>query len=122
GSEPEPNGLTGCQNILNNCGQGSTQFDRIEVSSDFFRSEEFQSRGYFIYRFYSAVGRIPHYVEFMPDFARVSGFLSAQQLEDNKVAFITDFMGRTDFQTKYGALSDPTAYVNALLNTVGLPS
>jgi hypothetical protein len=122
GREPEPNGFTGWQNILNNCPQGSTQCDRIEVSSDFFRSEEFQNRGYFIYRFYSAVGRIPHYAEFMPDFARVSGFLTAQQLEDNKVAFIADFMGRTDFQTKYGSLSDPTAYVTALLNTVGLPN
>ena len=43
-------------------------------------------------------------------------------MEDNKVAFINDFMGRTDFQTKYGSLTDPTAYVNALLQTVGLPN
>jgi uncharacterized repeat protein (TIGR01451 family) len=125
--EPDPAGFAGWQNTLNNCpasgiDANGNHCDRIEVSSDFFRSEEFQTRGYFIYRFYSAVGRIPHYAEFMPDFARVSGFLTAQQLEDNKVAFIADFMSRTDFQTKYGSLSDPTAYVNALLNTVGLPN
>jgi hypothetical protein len=123
GREPDPTGNAGWQNILNNCGGSvAPPCDRVEVSSDFFRSEEFQSRGYFIYRFYSAVGKIPHYAEFMPDFAKVSGFLSTQQLEDNKVAFINDFMTRTDFQTKYGSITDPTAYVNALLQTVGLPT
>jgi hypothetical protein len=96
--------------------------DRIEVSSDFFRSPEFQARGYFIYRFYSAVGEIPRYGQFMPDFARVSGFLSDTQLEVNKTAFVTEFMARTDFQTRYNSLTDPNAYVTALLQTVGLPN
>jgi uncharacterized repeat protein (TIGR01451 family) len=123
GREPDPVGYAGWQNILNNCGVTVAQpCDRIEVSSAFFRSEEFQSRGYFIYRFYSAVGKIPHYNEFMPDFAKVSGFLSPQQLEDNKVAFVNEFMTRPDFQSLYSSISDPTAYVNALLNTVGLPN
>ncbi|HKQ99768.1 MAG TPA: PQQ-dependent sugar dehydrogenase [Pyrinomonadaceae bacterium] len=123
GREPDPAGLQGWQDILNNCGTTVAQpCDRIEVSAGFFRSEEFQSRGYFIYRFYSAVGKIPLYEEFMPDFAKVSGFLSPQQLEDNKAAFVNEFMTRADFRTLYGSLSDPTAYVNALLNTVGLPN
>jgi uncharacterized repeat protein (TIGR01451 family) len=123
GREPEPAGLAGWLNVYNNCGTTVAQpCDRIEISSAFFRSEEFQTRAYFIYRFYSAVGKIPLYEGFMPDFAKVSGFLTAQQLEDNKVAFINEFMTRTDFQTKYGALSDPTAYVEALLQTVGLPN
>lgn len=123
GREPEPGGFAGWQNILNNCpasgkdAQGN-YCDRIEVSSDFFRSEEFQMRGYFIYRFYSALGRIPHYAEFMPDFTRVSGFLSAQQLEANKAAFVEEFMARQEFQTRYGSLTDPTAYVDGLLQTV----
>jgi hypothetical protein len=124
------------QSILNNCPASGKDAngnfcDRIEVSADFFRSEEFQTRGYFIYRFYKTLpsvtdpnnpqfGHIPHYSEFAPDLARVSGVLTAQQLEDNKVAFITDFMNRTEFQTKYGSITDPTSYVNALLQTVGL--
>ena len=109
--------------MLNNCGATiAPPCDRIEVSSAFFRSEEFQSRAYFTYRFYSAVGRIPLYNDFMPDFAKVSGFLSAQQLEENKVAFVNEFITRPDFQTKYGALTDPTAYIDALLQTVGLPN
>ncbi len=93
------------------------------MSAGFFRSPEFQARGYFIYRFYSSVGRIPLYLEFMPDFAKVSGFLSDAQLEANKAAFVTEFMNRTEFQTKYSSkFSNPTAYVDALLLTVGLPS
>jgi hypothetical protein len=127
GREPDPVGYQGWQNILNNCpssGKDSNgnYCDRIEVSSGFFRSEEFQTRGYFIYRFYSAVGKIPLYEGFMPDLAKVSGFLSAQQVEANKVAFVNEFMARPDFQNRYGSLTDPTAYVNALLQTVGLPN
>jgi subtilisin family serine protease len=123
GREPDPAGYAGWQDILNGCGTTIVQpCDRIEVSSAFFRSEEFQSRAYFTYRFYSAVGKIPLYNEFMPDFAKVSGFLSAQQLEENKVAFVNEFMTRSDFQSKYGALTNPTSYVDALLQTVGLPN
>jgi hypothetical protein len=127
GREPDPTGYQGWQNILNNCpasgkDANGNYCDRIEVSAGFFRSEEFQNRGYFIYRFYSAVGKIPSYEEFMPDFAKVSGFLSAQQLEENKAAFAQEFMTRPLFQNKYGAITDPTAYVDALLQTVGLPN
>jgi hypothetical protein len=123
GREPEPTGYQGWQNVLNNCGiTVAPPCDRIEVSAGFFRSPEFQDRGYFIYRFFSAVGKIPLYETFMPDFAKVSGFLSAQQLEANKVAFVSEFMTRPDFQTKYGALTNPTSYVDALLQTVGLPN
>jgi hypothetical protein len=123
GREPDPTGLAGWQDILNNCGKTVAQpCDQIEVSSAFFRSPEFQDRAYFIYRFYSAVGKIPLYEGFMPDFAKVSGFLSAQELEANKVAFVNEFVTRSDFQTKYGTQTDPTAYVTALLTTVGLPT
>jgi protocatechuate 3,4-dioxygenase beta subunit len=123
GREPDTVGLAGWQNVLNQCGITiAPPCDRIEVSSGFFRSEEFQTRGYFIYRFYSAVGKIPLYEGFMPDLAKVSGFLSAQQLEDNKTAFVDEFMARADFQSQYGSLTDPTAYVNALLAKTGLPN
>jgi Carboxypeptidase regulatory-like domain/Calx-beta domain/FG-GAP-like repeat len=123
GREPEPAGLAGWLDIYNNCGTTVAQpCDRIEISSAFFRSEEFQNRAYFIYRFYSAVGKIPLYEQFMPDFAKVSGFLSAQELEANKVAFVTEFMARPDYQNLYGSITDNDAYVTALLNTLGLPN
>lgn len=123
GREPDPAGLAGWQDVLNNCGTTVAQpCDRIEVSSAFFRSEEFQTRAYFVYRFYSAVGRIPLYEEFIPDFAKVSGFLSAQQLEMNKSAFVDEFMARSEFRNRYDStINNPTAYVEALLQTIGLP-
>jgi hypothetical protein len=120
GREPDSFGYKGWQDILNNCAAGDTKCDRIEVSSGFFRSTEFQERGYFVYRFYPTLGRIPHYAEFIPDLAKVSGFLTEQEKEQNKTAFVVEFMSRTEFQSKYGALTDPTAYVDALLLTLGL--
>jgi hypothetical protein len=127
GREPDSVGLAGWLGVLNNCPPSGKDAngnfcDRIEVSAGFFRSKEFQERGYFIYKFYSAVGRIPLYPEFMPDLAKVSGFLSDAQLEANKDAFVTEFMARSDYQTRYGSITDPTAYVDALLSTVGLPN
>ena len=120
--EPDSAGFSGWQSILGNCAAGDVRCDRIEVSSAFFRSDEFQSRGYFAYRFYPTLGRIPHYAEFMPDLAKVSGFLTADQLEARKVAFVQEFMARPEFVNKYDSLTSPTAYVDGLLQTVGLPN
>jgi hypothetical protein len=128
GREPDPVGYQGWQDILNNCKAGDTTCDRIEVSSGFFRSAEFQERGYFTYRFYSvALGRKPDYAEFMPDIAKVSGFLTEAEKEANKVAFVDEFMTRQEYRSRYGSQSTDTqatatAYVNALLTTAGLPN
>ncbi len=120
GREPDPPGFNGWVSILRNCAFGDTRCDRIEVSSAFFRSAEFQGRGFFVYRFYAtALGRPPHYAEFVPDLARVSGFQTAAQLEASKVAFINDFIMRPEFRALYDALSD-AAYVNALVTTAGV--
>jgi hypothetical protein len=123
GREPDPSGFAGWQNSLNTCKAGDTTCDRIEVSSGFFRSAEFQERGYFTYRFYSvALGRKPLFAEFMPDLAKVSGFLTDAEKEANKVAFVNEFMTRQEFRNRYDAQTTPTAYVNALLTTAGLPN
>lgn len=119
--EPDPPGYRGWQDILNNCASGDTRCDRIEVSSAFFRSLEFQQRGYFIYRFYSAsFGRKPDYAEFMPDMSRVSGFQTPEQEEANKVAFIDDFMARQEFKNRYDPVTDPGAFVSALESAAGV--
>jgi hypothetical protein len=123
GREPEPQGLQGWLGILNNCGTTIQQpCDRTEVSSAFFRSEEFQTRGFFIYRFYAAsLGSVPKYSEFIPDMARVSGFLSPQELEAAKVKFIQEFMARSEFRNKYDpTLNDPAAYIDLLEQTAGV--
>jgi hypothetical protein len=120
GREPDPPGFAGWNNTINNCSGDSTQCDRIHVSQLFFQSEEFQSRGYFVYRFYPvAFGRKPDYAEFVPDLARVSGFLDASQLEAAKVAFIADFMARPAFANTYNGLTNQQ-YVDTLLKTANV--
>jgi hypothetical protein len=121
GRDPEPKGLADWLAILSNCATGDAKCDRIEVSAGFFRSAEFQERGYFTYRFYSAsLGRKPDYNEFIPDMAKVSGFLTDAEKEANKVAFVQEFMQRAEFKNRYDSQTTPTAYVDALLNTAGL--
>jgi hypothetical protein len=120
--EPDPMGFQGWQDTLNNCAPGDTKCDRIEVSSGFFRSPEFQDRGYFTYRFYSAAfGRKPDYAEFMPDLAKVSGFLTDAEKEAHKVAFVTEFMNRQEFKNKYDStINNPAGFVDGLLQAAGL--
>lgn len=120
--EPDPAGFAAWQGVINNCPAGDIACDRIHVSSAFFRSAEFQGRGYFIYRFYPvAFGRKPEYVEFVPDLSKVSGFLSDAELEAAKVAFIAEFMSRPAFAATYNALNN-TQYVDTLLATAGVTS
>ena len=117
GREPDPPGFNGWVNTLRNCVPGDASCDRIHVSESFYRSPEFQERGYFVYRYYSsAFGRKPDYGEFAPDLVRVSGFLTNGQLEAAKTAFAIDFMTRPAFTAQYGSLNN-SAYVDALINT-----
>ncbi|HKR61301.1 MAG TPA: PQQ-dependent sugar dehydrogenase [Pyrinomonadaceae bacterium] len=120
GREPDPPGFIAWQNLINSCPAGDITCDRIHVSAAFFQSPEFQQRGYFVYRFYPvSFGRKPDYTEFIPDLARVSGFLTEAQLEAAKLAFINDFMARPAFVTKFNGL-DNTQYVDTLLTTAGV--
>ncbi len=118
--EPDPVGSAAWQTVINGCMAGDTTCDRIHVSSSFFRSPEFQVRGYFVYRFYPvSFGRKPDYDEFTPDLAKVSGFLSDAELEAAKLAFVNDFMNRPAFITKFSGLTNDQ-YVDTLLSTAGI--
>ena len=122
GREPDPDGFQGWQDTINNCPAGNTTCDRIHVSGNFFQSLEFQQRGYFVYRFYPvAFGRKPDYAEFIPDLARVSGFLSDAQLEAARVAFVNGFMSRPGFAGTFNPLTN-TQYVDTLLSRAGVTS
>ncbi len=118
--DPDPPGLAAWVNEINSCSGETMQCDRVHVSEMFFRSPEFQERGYFVYRFYSAAfGRKPDYAEFVPDLANVSGFLTNDQLEAAKTAFANNFVARPNFAAKYGSL-DNQQFVDALLTTAGV--
>jgi hypothetical protein len=122
GREPDPAGWQGWQETLNKCQPGDKSCDRISVSSGFFRSPEFQERGYFVYRFYPvALGRTPHYSEFIPDMAKISGFLTDAEKEANKVAFVQEFMARPEFVSRFGSVTDSAGFVDGLLLTCAIP-
>ncbi|MFZ0062082.1 MAG: hypothetical protein WAL47_08605, partial [Pyrinomonadaceae bacterium] len=109
--EPDAQGFGGWLTLLNNCLPGDPNCDRLHISSAFFRSSEFQGRGYFLYRFYPvAFGRKPDYQEFTQDRWRVSGFLTDAQLEAQKIEFVSEFMNRSAFVAKFNGL-DNTQYV-----------
>ena len=123
GRLPEPGAISAWLGILNHCAK-ATDCDRIAVAQAFVRSSEFQDRGYFVYRFYSAgVGRIAHYDEFIHDMAKVSGYLSSTDLESNKAAFVEEFMNRSEFKALYDpTIGSSSAYVDKLLQTANLPT
>src|SRR5205823_15109793 len=52
GREPDAPGFIGWVSTLDNCAAGDPSCDRVHVSEAFYRSQEFQERGYFAYRFY----------------------------------------------------------------------
>ncbi|MBA3438736.1 MAG: S8 family serine peptidase [Pyrinomonadaceae bacterium] len=117
--EPETAGSDAWVNILNQCGAGDTSCDRIEVSASFFRSEEFQIKGYFVYRFYKvSLERLPGYQEFVPDLARATG-QTPEERDLRKQAFTDDWVTRPEFRAKYDGTSN-TTYVDQLLSTAGV--
>ncbi len=118
--DPDPPGLNAWVNVINSCNGDTSQCDRVHVSEGFFKSPEFQQRGYFVYRFYSVgLGRKPDYAEFVSDLANVSGFLTSDQLEAAKLAFANDFTARSTIVTKYASLNNQN-YVDGLLATAGV--
>jgi CSLREA domain-containing protein len=127
GRLPEPGAINNWLGILDHCAIPSDPVngcDRIAVAAGFLRSQEFQGRGYFVYRHYSAVlGRIPLYSEFIPDMAKVNGFLSDTDLEANRVAYTNELMNRPEFHALYDStINNPTAFVDKLLQVSNLPN
>ena len=118
--EPEPSGAAAWLSVLNRCDANfSPDCDRITVSSAFFRSVEFQIKGFFIYRFYRlALNRQPTYVEIIPDLQFVTGQTEAE-VYAKRAAYANSFVMRNEFRTEYDN-RPPAAYVDALLARYGL--
>jgi hypothetical protein len=120
GRLPDATGFANWVATLNGCPNGgfgefdNPGCDRVHVSAGFFQSAEFQGRGYFAYRFYEvALDRRPTYAEFVPDMAIVGGPQSPESEALSKTAYTDAWMQRTEFKSRYDALSN-SAYVNAL--------
>ena len=117
--EPDTEGFNSWGNVLRNCPTGDTRCDRIEVSAAFFRSIEFQLKGFFVIRYHLAsFGRLPTYREFVRDTQRINGATS-QEVFANLTAYSNEFVARHDFKEIYDALSN-AAYVDRILQTAGI--
>ncbi|HET8783886.1 MAG TPA: DUF4214 domain-containing protein, partial [Pyrinomonadaceae bacterium] len=123
---PDSTGFANWNDTLNKCPNGgfgefdNPQCDRVHVSAGFYQSNEFQGRGFWVYRFYdAALGRRPLYAEFVPDMAKVGGAQSPQQEEVSKNEYMAAFVQKQEFKNLYDAL-DNTAFVNKLEQTAGV--
>jgi hypothetical protein len=107
-------------NRMNNCPQGDI-CDRTDTSQRFFQSDEFQSRGFLVYRLYDVtLGRLPHYTEFIPDMARLNGYQTPQEQQQNKDAYLAEFASRQEFKNLYDQFVTADAFVNALCQKAGI--
>ena len=122
--EPEPGGLNAWLSVLNNCHPGDSQClheARLTTSAGFFGSQEFQLKGYFIYRVYKlAFNRLPEFAEIAPDMQIVTG-QTAAEVYARKSAFTNAFIKRQEFASLYAGLSNAD-FVATLLSRYGLES
>ncbi|HCX32071.1 MAG TPA: hypothetical protein DHU55_20230 [Blastocatellia bacterium] len=143
--EPDANGFAFWNNQITSCvaDQACIDVKRINVSAAFFLSIEFQETGYLVERLYKssygdAIGtsnfgpthQLPVPVirlnEFLPDTQQIgqgvvvgeSGW--EQVLENNKQAFIAEFVQRSRFTTAYPTTMTPAQFVDALFTNTGV--
>ncbi|HEX8072836.1 MAG TPA: S8 family serine peptidase [Pyrinomonadaceae bacterium] len=119
--EPEPDGLAAWLRVLNNCSDvnNNPACDRLTVSAAFFGSQEFQLKGYFVFRFYRlSLGRLPTYAEIATDMRRVTG-QTAEEVTQKRADFTRAWVQRPDFRARYDALND-SDFLDRLLGNVGL--
>ena len=133
--EPDPIGLAFWSGQIAACGNDSqcTQAKRVDVSAAFFLSIEFQQTGYLVYRTYKAAyGDMPgapvplRLNEFLPDSQKIGQGVIVNQtgweqvLENNKQAFMLEFVQRNRFMNAFAGVASPTAFVDKLYTNAGV--
>ena len=118
--EPDQSGFNAWVGVLNRCDAApAPDCDRVTVSSSFFRSQEFQLKGYFVYRFYKLLlNRLPTYGEIIPDMISVTGATSTEVFQ-RRAAYANNWVQRAAFVNLYGKL-DNASFVNTLMDRYGL--
>ncbi|MDX6272751.1 MAG: hypothetical protein QOD28_3974 [Acidobacteriota bacterium] len=122
---PEADGFNAWMKVLNACNGdpnclGGVNGARVLVSKSFFEAQEFNIKGYLVYRLYKAsLGRLPTYPEIVAGMRSVTGQTEAEVIS-KRDAFIAAWPSRGDFAAKYPASLSNTAYVDALLATAGV--
>ncbi len=125
---PDESGFAFWNNRITACNGNPACVDaeRVNTSAAFFISTEFQNTGYFTYRFYRVANqRQPRYAELVPDMRRVGQGVVVnapgweQLLETNKQRFAEEWVARSDFSSRFGAMS-AAQYVDALFANAGV--
>jgi hypothetical protein len=125
--EPDTAGLNAWIKVLADCANAfntdanspAALCDRNVVSSSFFRSAEFELKGYFVYRFYRvAFNRRPSYAEFVTDMRRVTG-QTAEEVYGKRRAFSETWVLRQEFAALHGGRTNAN-FVDTLLVRYGL--
>ena len=134
--EPDASGLAFWSNEITSCGgdQQCTEVKRVNVSAAFFLSIEFQQTGYLAYRIYKAAyGNLPNAPvpirlgEFLPDTRQIGQGVVVLQpgwetmLENNKQAFISEFMQRERFASAFPSTMTAEEFVDQLNANAGNP-
>ncbi len=128
--QPDTNGFNAWFNLLGGCpnvnntdpNSPAARCDRINVSSSFFGSPEFQVKGYFVYRFYKlALNRQPTYAEVIPDMMSLTG-QTTQEVFQSRAALANNFVQRPAFLALYPTTMSNTDFVHALLSRYNLTS
>ncbi|HEX8130000.1 MAG TPA: DUF4214 domain-containing protein [Pyrinomonadaceae bacterium] len=120
--EAEPAGFEAWMGVLNRCSNvnDNPECDRLTVSASFFRSHEFQLKGYLVLLFYKvSLGRLPLYAEIIPDMRRVTG-ATAEEVFAKRLAFANEWVERPEFKTRYPETLSSDAFVDKLLQTTGV--
>src|SRR5436309_1776442 len=115
---PEQVGFNSWMNYLNTCAANDAvclHEARITTSAAFFGSQEFQLKGFYVFRFYKdAFTRLPNYPEMVADMRAVTGQTQADVFQ-RKAAFANAFVQRPEFTTAYGGLTNDQ-YVATLMS------
>jgi len=134
--EADPTGLAFWTGEINNCTPKPqcTQLKRINVSAAFFLSIEFQTTGILVRNFYvaaldrPATNNMPAFVEFERDTQAIqrgvivdpSNDAFQTVLNNNRDAFMRDFVTRAEFVGLYPTTDTPTQYVDKLYQHAGI--
>jgi hypothetical protein len=136
--EPDADGMAFWTDQITSCGGDPqcVEVKRINVSAAYFLSIEFQQTGYLVYRTYKAsYGNLPdapvpiRFSEFLPDTQQIGHGVVVKQtgwesvLENNKQAFMSEFVQRPRFVSAYPPSLSPPQFVDALFaNAAVVPS
>jgi sugar lactone lactonase YvrE len=128
GRVAEPDGFNFWMDRMSHCPAGQV-CDRIDTSMRFFQSDEFQERGFYVYRLYDAsLGRLPRYAEFVADVARLNGSQTPAEQRLGKDAYLLSLVNSIAFRNLYApylsadglTATDAAGFVNALCTRAGI--